>query len=62
MKITIYPSYDPERRIVTLLWGGYRDGICVDCVREVSPGETAFGRTFAELREGRSFEADTGGG
>jgi len=28
-------------------------------VREVSPGETAFGWTFEELMTGRSFEADS---
>jgi hypothetical protein len=59
MKITVHPWYDAERNVVILRWGVYREGLIADCVREVSPGETAFGRTFEELLIGRSFEADS---
>lgn len=58
MKITVYPWFDPEQGVVILRWGIYREGLIADCVREVSPGEQAFGRSFEDLREGRSFEAD----
>ena len=43
---TILSWFDSEQGGVILRCGGYREGICVDCVREVSPGESAFGRTF----------------
>lgn len=59
MKIHVYPSYDAERNVVTLRWGVYREGLIADCVREVSPGEQAFGRTFEEVQKGDSFEADS---
>jgi hypothetical protein len=59
MKIHVYPSYDEERNVVILRWGVYQEGMIADCVREVSPGERAFGRTYEELLEGRSFEADS---
>ncbi len=45
--------------MVILRWGVFQQGMIADCVREVSPGEEAFGRTFEELREGHSFEADS---
>jgi hypothetical protein len=44
---------------VILRWGFYQEGLIADCVREVSPGEMAFGRTFEELLQGGSFEADS---
>jgi hypothetical protein len=59
MKITVYPWYDADRNVVILRWGVYREGMVADCVKEVSPGEQAFGRTFEELQEGDSFEADS---
>jgi hypothetical protein len=52
-------SWNPPNR--PLRWGIYEAGLIADCVREVSPGETAFGRTFEEpLRVRGSFEADSG--
>lgn len=59
MKITVYPWYDPEQGVVILCWGVYQEGMIADCAREVSPGETAFGRTFEQLMTGRSFEAES---
>jgi hypothetical protein len=64
MKLTVYPWFDSERNTVILFWGGYdaATGVCVDCVRHVLPGQTAFGRTFEELQASGSFEADSGDG
>ncbi len=60
MKIHVYPSYDEEQNAVCLRWGIYEAGLIADCVRWVSPGEKAFGRTYEELLQTRrSFEADS---
>ena len=41
--------------------GVYQGGLIADCVRWVSPGEKAFGRTYEELLQTRgSFEAESG--
>jgi hypothetical protein len=59
MKITVYPWFDSERNVMILRWGFYEEGVISHCVRHVRPGGSAFGRTFEELRAGRSFEADS---
>jgi hypothetical protein len=61
MKINVYPWYDAERNVVILRWGVYQEGLIADCVKEVRPGETAFGRAYEELLQTRgSFEPDSG--
>jgi hypothetical protein len=61
MKIHVYPWYDPGRNAVIVRWGIYEAGLIADCLRWVSPGEKAFGRTYEELLQTRgSFEADSG--
>lgn len=62
MATTVYAWYDAERNVVELRWGFYRDGLIADCVQEVQPGGSAFGRTFEELSKVGVFEADPGAG
>jgi hypothetical protein len=60
MKIHVSAWYDAERSVVILRWAIFAPGMIGDCVKEVRPGGTAFGRTYEELQTRGSFEAQCG--